>query len=102
MAKTLEEHTCSGGGINPRTRLDPRDVHLFEAYLRSSVDECRFGRLEKLLVVAVGEVRLVVSAARFVAQPRALNNYPRQLQHVVKLTRKREAGIRPLRLIREI
>ena len=41
-------------------------------------------------------------SARFVPQPRALRDHPAQLQHVIKLARKRDRGVRPLGTVAEI
>src|SRR5215469_1857669 len=67
-----------GGVVSARARLDVLRVHFFEFELRAvaMARETRLGGLQELLVVALGEVRFVVRAARFIAQDRALNNYP--------------------------
>jgi len=50
--------------------------------------EAGLGGLQESFVVALGEVGLVVGAARFIAQNRALDDDAGELEHVVKLTRK--------------
>ena len=64
--------------------------------------EAGLGGLQELLVVAIGEVRLVVRAARLVAQHRALRNGARKLQHVLQLARKGKAGVGPLALVAQV
>ncbi len=54
------------------------------------------------LVVALGKVRLVVRAARLVAQNRAQRDGPRKFQHVLKLPRKGKAGVGPLALVAQV
>src|SRR2546427_3532870 len=90
--------------ILPRPWRNQRSVHRLEleARLIDIGSEGRFGRLQPVLVIAFWEVWLVVRSARFVPQARALRDHPGQLQHVVKLTRKCNGGIRPLRAVAEI
>src|SRR6266481_5990182 len=73
--------------IPSRARGQQRDVHRleFKSRLISVRGEVSFGCLEPILVVAVGEVRFVMRAARLVAHGRALGDHARELKHVVQL-----------------
>src|SRR5712692_516387 len=84
-----------------RNELSVHGLEL-EARLIDIGGKRRFRRLEPVLVVTLGEVGFIMRAARLVPQPRALRDHPAQLQHVIKLTRKRHGGICPLRTIAEI
>ena len=75
-----------------RARLDQRGVHglELEPWLIGIWCEIRLGRLEEVHVIALGELWFVVCASGFIAQGRSLSNHPRELQHVVELTREDE------------
>src|SRR6266851_1743991 len=93
----------SGGGvITARPRFDVADVHFFELELWCVVDEAGFGGLEELLVVALGEVGLVVGSAGLVAEACALDDDATELKHIVELAGEGEAGVGPLALVGEI
>src|SRR2546428_3384627 len=90
--------------ILPRPWRNQRSVHRLEleARLIDIGGEGRFGGLQPILVITLGEVGLIMRAARLVPQPRALRDHPAELQHVVKLACKRHGGICPLRTVAEI
>ena len=90
--------------ILPRPWRNQRHIHRLELKLRliRIRREICLRRLQEILVVAVGEVRLVVRAARFVSHARALRDHARQLQHVVKLAGEDHAGVRPLRAVAQV
>src|SRR6266851_7846676 len=93
----------SGGGVvTARMRFDVADVYVFELELWCVVDEGGFGGLEELLVVALGEVGLVVGSAGLVAEACALDDDATELKHIVELAGKGEAGVGPLALVREV
>src|SRR6266508_5463794 len=87
--------------VTARTRFDERGVHRLplKARLIRIGRKVRLGRLQEPLVVALRKIRLVVRAARFVAQERTLGDHARQLQHVVELPRKHERLVGPHRLV---
>src|SRR5580658_2887255 len=81
---------CLFGCVIPaRARLDELGVYffVFEARTFRCAGECGLGGLEELLVVAVGEVRLVMSASGFVSQKGAKCHSAREFQHVLQLAR---------------
>src|ERR1700733_7528073 len=67
------------GVVLSRSRRNQRRIHRLELELRliSIWREIGLRRLQEILVVAVGEVRLVMRATRFIAQARALGNHAR-------------------------
>src|SRR5579862_6115137 len=90
--------------VAPRPRLDVLCVHFFKFEFRTVAlaGKGGFGGLQKFLVVAFGEIRLVVRAPGFIAQNRALRHHPRQLQHVIELAGEGKAGVGPLAFVAEV
>ncbi len=78
------------------------DVYVLKLKFRRVVDEAGFGGLQELFVVALREVRLVVSSAGFVAETCSLNDNAGELEHVVELAGKGEAGVGPLALVAQV
>ena len=87
-----------------RPRWNQRNIHRleFEARLVHVGRERGFGCLQPVLVIALGEIGLVMRAPRFIAHARTLRNYSRQLQHVVKLAREHDGRIGPLRPVAQV
>src|SRR6266536_5178722 len=83
--------------ILPRPRRNQRNIYWLELEPRlvRVGSEIGLGCLQEVLVVALGEVGLIVRAAGLVAQLRTLGDDPRQLQHVIKLAREDERRVRP-------
>src|SRR5215475_3183741 len=71
--------------VLPSPRRNQRHIHRLEFKLwliRIRCEICLRG-LQPILIVAVGEIWLVMGTARLVAHARALRDHSRQLQHVV-------------------
>src|ERR1035441_848663 len=90
--------------VTARARLDVLSIDFFvlEAGTIGGSGETGLGGLEELLIVAVGEVGFVVGAARLIAEDRSLDHGAGELQHVIELAGKGEAGIGPLAAVREV
>src|SRR6476646_2009589 len=72
--------------VSSRPRRDQRNIYWLEFKLGfvGIRSERRLGRLQPVLVVALGKIRFVVRAPRFVAHGRSLGNHAGKLQHVVE------------------
>lgn len=64
--------------ILPRPRCYQRRIHRFELEFRfiRVGREIRLRGLQEILVIALGEVGLIVGTARFIPQARSLGDYP--------------------------
>src|ERR1035438_7156756 len=99
--RMTNKNSLCGGVVAARPRWNEADVDLFILEFGRVVYKACLGGLQELLVVAFGEVRLIVGSARLIAQPRALHNNAPELQHVVEMAGKGKAGVRPLGLVRQ-
>ena len=92
------------GFVAALTRLDELRVHFLQLKARAldRAGKAGLGGLQELFVVALGKVGFVVRAARLVAQNRAQRDGPRQLQHVLQLPGKGEAGVGPLAAVAQV
>ena len=90
--------------IDARAGLDELRIYRFVLEARAFGRACKagLGGFQKIFVVSVGEIRFVVCASGFVAKDRSLNYGAGELEHVVKLAGKGEAGIGPLAAVAEV
>src|ERR1039457_5038413 len=90
--------------VTARARLDVLcvDFLVLETRAFGRAGEAGFSGLQELLIVAVREVGLVMSATGLVAQQRSQDNTAGELQHVFQLAGKGEAGVCPLATVAEI
>src|SRR5256885_5841418 len=79
-----------------------RNVHLLVGQVDFAVYILGARRLQPVGVVALGEFRFVVRAARFIASPGPKRDNPRQEKHVSKFAREVQRLIRPHGAITEI
>src|SRR5262250_2112779 len=81
--------------VLPWTGRDQRDVDGVVRELGPVGRPARARRLEPVPVVALGEFRLVVSAAALVPSERAEGHHARELDHVPELLDERHLVVRP-------
>src|SRR5260370_23978014 len=103
-SRAITRSLSRGHVITPRPWRNQRDIDRLE-FKSGFIDvgsEVSFSRFQPVLVVAIRKIRLVVRATRFISHSRALGDYPRELQHVVKLAGEGERWIGPHSLISEV
>src|SRR5256885_13503407 len=88
--------------VTPGARRNLRNVHLLADQFDFAVYVLGARRLQPVGVVALGEFRFVVSAARFIASQGSKRDNPRQEKHVSKFAREVQRLIRPHGAITEI
>src|SRR5687767_3106021 len=90
--------------ITARAWWNQRNIYRFKLKLGlvGIRREGGLGGLQPVLVVALGEVGLVMRAARFVAHGRALGDHASQLQHVVELARENDGRVGPLGAVTQV
>ena len=91
-----------GGVVPPGPGGDELGVDFFVVDFGSPVDEGGLGCFEELVVVAVGEVGLVVGASAFVAEGGPLDDHAAEVEHVLELAGEGEAGVGPLALVAQV